>query len=107
VLRYHKIRLAHLTPYSIVILSVFAHLCVKWLGVPPSLDLFRSYYVYPGSPGSKVIGSCFFRLSETKSTTEFIHIPWRGWFKGWNDEWLYIEDGGLEETAIPTTHGVS
>jgi hypothetical protein len=34
VLRYYHIQLAHLTPFSILSLSVFAHLCVKWLNGP-------------------------------------------------------------------------
>jgi len=114
VLRHYGIRLAHLTPYSIIILSVFAYLCDHFLREPPSLDLFRWYYfcrthrLSANSPQSSsrkhsigtchlsslsstmkhAIGTCHFHLRAGKSTTEFIHIPWRGHFYQWKDEWL-------------------
>jgi hypothetical protein len=107
VLRYYGIRLAHLTPNSLVILSVFAYLCEQFLGVPPSLDLFRSYYICRGNSNPRTIGSCHFRPRRKQNTPKFIyvqtHVP-----QQWKDRWVYIEDhAGHEETSVPSEPAVS
>lgn len=107
VLRYYDIRLAHLTPNSLVILSVFAYLCEQFLGVPPSLDLFRSYYICRGNSNPRTIGSCHFRPRRKQNTPKFIyvqtHVP-----QQWKDKWVYIEDhAGHEETSVPSEPAVS
>ena len=40
----YQIQLLHLHPNSILILSIFAYLCEAYIGVRPSVDLFRSIY---------------------------------------------------------------
>jgi hypothetical protein len=43
-LSFYQIKLIHLKPNSILQLSVFTHLCEAFLGIPPSLDLFRHLF---------------------------------------------------------------
>ena len=44
-LSYFGISLNHLAPNVVLHLSVFIHLCETFLGIPPSLSLFRSSFV--------------------------------------------------------------
>ena len=39
------VQLLHLSPNSVVILAIFAHLCEMFVGVMPSVTLFRHYFV--------------------------------------------------------------
>ena len=39
------LQLVHLSPNSVVILAVFAHLCEIFVGVPPSVTLFWHFFV--------------------------------------------------------------
>ena len=45
VLDTYGIQLAHLSPNSVVILSVFTHLCEIFVVVPPSVALFRHFFI--------------------------------------------------------------
>ena len=49
------IQLVHLSPNSVVILAVFAHFCEMFVGVPPSVTLFRHFFVL--RPAGKKRGS--------------------------------------------------
>ena len=43
-LNYFGISLNHLAPNDVLHLSVFVHLCETFLGIPPSLSLFRYFF---------------------------------------------------------------
>ena len=70
VLDTYGVQLAHLSPNSVVILAVFAHLCEMFVGVPPSVALFRHFFILQavgkkkGSDDVEVVGCCNFRPRE-------------------------------------------
>ena len=43
-LSYFGISLSHLAPNAVLHLSVFVHLCETFLGIPPSISLFRYFF---------------------------------------------------------------
>ena len=60
-LSYFGISLNHLTPNVVLHLSVFVHLCETFLGIPPSLSLFRYFFrlkPQPRSDDTHVLGGC-------------------------------------------------
>lgn len=60
-LDYFGIVLSHLTPISILHLSVLVHLCEAFLGIPPSITLFRYFFqlkLQPSASNVSVIGGC-------------------------------------------------
>ena len=66
----YGIQLVHLGPNFVIILAVFAHLCEMFMGVPPSVMLFRHFFALR-SAGKKrgfstadVAGCCSFRLRD-------------------------------------------
>ena len=44
VLAFFQVQLLHLHPNSILILAVFAYLCEAYLGLKPTVGLFRCFY---------------------------------------------------------------
>ena len=41
---YYRIQLHHLTPNSLVHISIFVHLCEAFLGIEPHFELFRFFF---------------------------------------------------------------
>ena len=68
VLDTYGIQLVHLSPNSIVVLAVFAHLCERFVGVAPSVTLLRYFFVLRpvgkkrGYSTVDVAGCCNLRL---------------------------------------------
>ena len=100
ILRAYQLKLLHLMPGAILDLAVFAHTCEAFVGVMPSVALFRHFF-YPRIGGQGWMGSsvtfCFrpnikwaFPLMETKSRWE-----------EWRDHWFLVgvpeADAQLEE----------
>jgi hypothetical protein len=60
-LRYFDISLNHLTPDAVLHLSVFVHFCETFLGILPSISLFRYLFrlkPHPWSDSTSVLGGC-------------------------------------------------
>ena len=58
-LSYFGISLNHLAPNVVLHLSVFVHLCETFLGIPPSLSLFRYFFhlkPHPRRDDTNVLG---------------------------------------------------
>ena len=51
-LGYFGISLNHLAPNDVLHLSVFVHLCETFLGIPPSLSLFRYFFCLKPQPAA-------------------------------------------------------
>ena len=47
------LQLQHLTPHSILLMSIFVHLCEMFVGVQPCVILFRYFFVLVKSGKSK------------------------------------------------------
>ncbi|XP_062213646.1 uncharacterized protein LOC133914584 [Phragmites australis] len=75
VLDTYVVQLAHLSPNSVVILAVFAHLCEMFIGVSSSMALFRHFFILraagkkKGSDDVEVVGCCNFLLREGAGDT--------------------------------------
>src|SRR5579859_5064435 len=65
----YGIQLQHLTPHSILQVSIFVHLCEMFVGVQPCVALFRYYYVLTRSGKAKSeIGAYYFQARSGTST---------------------------------------
>ena len=62
VLQYYEIELIHLNPNSFLMLSVFAHLCEVYLGIRPSLELWKFFFTLWRLKATRgdVVGGCGF-----------------------------------------------
>ena len=95
----YQIQLLHLHPNSILILSIFAYLCEAYIGVRPSVDLFRSIYALRLTAGNEWTGSVSFRINDSMSKI-YIPIMWQGEnavtkvtkkVDGFRKRWLFVD----------------
>ena len=63
ILEHYGILALHLQLNSFTTLAVFAYTCEAFLGVRPSVALFRHFYSLERSAGAHVIGSLRFRIA--------------------------------------------
>lgn len=64
ILEHYRIHVLHLQPNSIVILIVFACLCEAYLGVRPSVALFRHFYILRLTTGGQYFWCVSFQIFE-------------------------------------------
>jgi len=77
VLVFYQIQLLHLHPNSILVLAIFAYLCEAYLGVKPSVALFRNFYALRSSAQLEKSGCVSFRISEGMGDI-YIPMSWDG-----------------------------
>lgn len=74
-LHFYGITLNHLTPNSILHISIFVHLCETFLGIPPSMTLFWYYFKLKPQPdvtAPAVIGGARIQFRNGKRA-EYVH----------------------------------
>ena len=64
ILEAYQIQLLHLHPNSILILAIFAYLCEAYIGIRPSVALFRHFYSLRSSASNEQTGCVSFRISD-------------------------------------------
>ena len=62
ILTHYDIHLLHLQPNSVAILSIFAFFCEAFLGVMPSVALFRHFYSLRSTRQDEISGNVSFHL---------------------------------------------
>ena len=83
----------HLTPNSILYISIFVHLCKAFLGIEPHFDLFKYFFHLKPQPSKKelaVVGGA----SPKPQGREKFYIPYKlpGKVIDWKDKWFYAEN---------------
>src|SRR5664279_3687665 len=90
VLEHYQIQLLHLQPNSVVILDVFAFLCEAFLGVPPSVALFRCFYSLRITAGEQRSGCVSFRFCEAMAS-EIIPMEVMKKVEDFRKRWVYMD----------------
>jgi hypothetical protein len=101
VLEDFNVHLLHLAPNSVMMLAVFAHLCEMFVGVMPSVALFRHYYALRPTGRKEVVGSCCFRLRDGVAD-QYISQTLRNKWEDWRQSWCYIEVDPHPKLLLPT-----
>ena len=78
VLAFYQIQLLHLHPNSVLILAVFAYLCEAYLGLEPTVGLFRCFYALRNTAKIERSGCVSFRIMDGMGS---VHIP-MSWSEG-------------------------
>ena len=90
-LYYYGIRMNHLNPNSILQLSIFIHLCEAFLGIPPSICLFRYFFklkLHPHAANPDVVGGAGFQFRIGRKT-EFLTYTLCDSNKNRKSKWFY------------------
>jgi hypothetical protein len=81
------LQLQHLTPHSVLLVAVFAHLMEMFVGVRPCTTIFRHFYALVGTGRCKrEIGAYYFQLRHGMANSyiaAFSSSKWEDWCEGW------------------------
>nr|CAE05290.2 OSJNBa0084N21.8 [Oryza sativa Japonica Group] len=101
VLEFYDLQMAHLTPNAVMTLGIFAHLCEMFIGVRPSLRLFRWFFtVQPVSPPS-VVGGCYFQ-PRGPVLNRYIPCFLRKKWDDWKSDWFYTPLADEARLRLPS-----
>ena len=99
-LQFWGIQLHHLTPQSILHLSIFTHFCEALLGILPRFHLFQHFFILvpiPNATKSTVVGGCELVLRpETRG--EYLAYDPAGKGAEWKKFWFHV---GNFESPLP------
>ena len=91
-LYYYMIQLHHLTPASILHISVFAHFCEAFLGIELHFDFFKALYRLVPLPFSERMGrvGCGHLELNKKVIGKYLVFPKIALSPQWPNDWFYI-----------------
>jgi hypothetical protein len=90
-LHYFDISLNHLTPNVVLHLSVYVHLCEAFLGIVPSISLFRFFFhlkSHPRSDNTSLLDGCGIQFRQGKKIL-FFYYDLVDSIQDWRSEWFY------------------
>nr|ABF95743.1 retrotransposon protein, putative, unclassified [Oryza sativa Japonica Group] len=88
VLEFYDLQMAHLTPNAMMTLAIFAHLCEMFIGVRPSLRLFRWFFTVQSVSPPSVVGGCYFQ-PRGPVPNRYIPCALRKKWDDWKSDWFY------------------
>jgi hypothetical protein len=89
VLSTYGVVLTHLHTNPVFALAIFQHFCEAYVGVHPSVALFRVFYDAHLDASGAIFDSLIFRL-RPHMVTRYIAMSQRNWGKWWED-WCFLE----------------
>jgi hypothetical protein len=90
ILEHYQIHALHLQRNSISVLSIFAFTCEAFLGVEPSVALFRHFYSLHTTAGGQCSGCVSFRIAN-EAAFPFIDISWTKKVEDFRKRWVYMD----------------
>src|SRR6185312_2773817 len=105
-LQFWGIQLHHLTPQSILHLSIFTHLCEQFLGILPHFHLFQHFFFLvpiPNATNPTVVGGCELVL-RPETQNEYLAYDPAGKGAEWKKFWFHVrnfESPLPERVAVP------
>lgn len=91
VLEHYQVRMLHLHPNAVLTLAIFTHLCEAFVGVMPSLELFRHFFAMRLIPRNRVSSCVCFRLASKAKAASFISLGLYTHVKEWRRKWVLTD----------------
>nr|AAX95185.1 transposon protein, putative, unclassified [Oryza sativa Japonica Group]AAX96660.1 transposon protein, putative, unclassified [Oryza sativa Japonica Group]ABA92275.1 retrotransposon protein, putative, unclassified [Oryza sativa Japonica Group] len=101
VLEFYDLQMAHLTPNAVMTLAIFAHLCEMFIGVRPSLRLFRWFFTVQSVSPPSVVGGCYF-LPRGPVLNRYIPCVLRKKWDDWKSDWFYTPLADETHLRLPS-----
>ncbi|KAK1662737.1 hypothetical protein QYE76_050896 [Lolium multiflorum] len=103
----YGLQLHHLTPNSILHISIFITLCESFLGIQPNLSLWKRIFLCRRNGSSSVAYNIGGAVICVRPDVEYFDIKFPDSVQGWRKKWLYIreENHGSVEDSIPPFDG--
>jgi hypothetical protein len=100
-LEYYGLQLHHLSPNSIALVAIFVHLCEMYVGVRPSVRLFRCFFVLKAvSTHPPLIGGHYFQR-RTSGHTRYITPVSPGRWERWREDWALVQANVHDRLTLP------
>jgi hypothetical protein len=85
-LEYYGLQLQHISPNSITLVTIFVHFCEMFMGVRPSVRLFRCFFVMKAvSQHPSLIDDYYFQC-RTQGHARYIAYVSPGRWERWRDD---------------------
>ncbi|KAK1650658.1 hypothetical protein QYE76_068463 [Lolium multiflorum] len=103
----YGLQLHHLTPNSILHISIFITLCEAFLGVQPNWALWKRIFFARRNGSSNVAYNIGGVVISVRSSVNYFDVKLPDSVQGWRKKWLYIreENHGCAEDNIPPFDG--
>jgi hypothetical protein len=100
-LEYYGLQLQHLSPNSITLVAIFVHLCEMYVGVWPSVRLFRRFFVLKAaSTCPPLIGGHYFQCRTSGHACNFTPVSPGRW-EQWREDWALVQADVHDRLALP------
>ena len=99
-LQFWEVQLHHLSPQSILQLSIFTHFCEAFLGILPHFHLFQHFFILvpiPDASKPAVVGACDLVL-RPENRDEYLSYRPSGKEVEWKSFWFHV---GNFESPLP------
>ncbi|KAK1629168.1 hypothetical protein QYE76_003483 [Lolium multiflorum] len=103
----YGLQLHHLTPNSILHISIFITLCEAFLGVQPNWALWKRIFFCRRNGSANVAYNIGGVVISVRSSVNYFDVKLPDSVQGWRKKWLYIreENNGCAEDNIPPFDG--
>ena len=106
VLETYGLVILQLHPNAVMVMAIFAHLCEAFVGVMPSVALFRHYYAPRVSPDKVRSGGVTWSLRSGRAA-EFLRGAFRTKWEEWRGNWCHVHvDQALDCFVLPEAPAV-
>jgi hypothetical protein len=100
-LEYYRLQLRHLSPNSIALVAIFIHLYEMYVGVRPSVRLFRRFFMLKAaSLRPPLIGGHYFQR-RTPSHACYITPISPGRWERWREDWMLVQADVHDWLTLP------
>ncbi|KAK1649846.1 hypothetical protein QYE76_067651 [Lolium multiflorum] len=103
----YGLQLHHLTPNSILHISIFITLCESFLGVQPNWALWKRIFFCRRNGSANVAYNIGGVVISVRPDVDYFDVKFPDSVQGWRKKWLYIheENHGCAEDNIPPFDG--
>jgi hypothetical protein len=100
-LEYYGLQLQHLSPNSIALVAIFVHLCEMYVGVWPSVRLFRRFFVLKAASTHPPLISGHYSQRRTSGHARYIVPVSPGRWERWREDWALVQANIHDRLALP------
>jgi hypothetical protein len=100
-LEYYGLQLQHLSSNSIALVAIFIHLCEMYVGVRPSMRLFRRFFVLKAASTRPPLIDGHYFQHRTPGHACYITPISPGRWERWREDWALVQADVHNWLALP------
>jgi hypothetical protein len=100
-LEYYRLQLQHLSPNFIALVAIFVHLCEMYVGVRPSVRLFRCFFVLKAASSRLPLISGHYFQRRTPGHARYIALVSPGRWERWREDWALMQTDVHDRLTLP------